>query len=155
ISCAHCHHPDIAFTDGLPRGRGKGARGVGPARSGGKELARATPTLWNALYNARQFWDGRAADLEEQAKGPITDLGEMAEDPARLESELKAIPRYRELFDRAFGGKDGSAASFENCVKAIASFERTLVSRRSRFDALRAGDAGALTAEGKRGPQLS
>ena len=77
MSCAHCHHPDLGFSDGLPRARGKGPSGVGSARSGGVELARAAPTLWNALYNRRQFWDGRSSDLEDEAKNPITHPDEM------------------------------------------------------------------------------
>src|SRR5262245_41373960 len=55
MSCAHCHHPDLGFSDGLPRARGLGSRGVGAERQGGVELARHAPTLWNALYNHRQY----------------------------------------------------------------------------------------------------
>ncbi len=158
MSCAHCHHPDLGLSDGLPRARGKGSSGVGPARSGGVELARAAPTLWNALYNHRQFWDGRSSDLEDQAKNPITHPDEMGEDPAKLVNQLSAIDEYRRLFDRAFAGKDGSrdgsAVTFDNAVKAIAAFERTLVSFRSRFDHYAAGKPDALSVAERRGLKL-
>jgi parallel beta-helix repeat protein len=154
VSCAHCHHPDRGFADGLPRARGRGASGAGSARRGGVELPRHTPSLWNTLYNHRQFWDGRAADLEEQAAGPITDPQEMAEDPAVLVAEVKAIAEYRELFRVAFGGADGESVSFENLRRAIAAFERTLVSFDSRFDRYAAGDAAALAASELRGLKL-
>ncbi|MCS7066335.1 MAG: cytochrome-c peroxidase, partial [Fimbriimonadales bacterium] len=154
MSCAHCHHPDLGFSDGLPRSRGKGAHGAGIQRRGGIELTRGAPTLWNALYNHRQFWDGRAADLEEQARMVITTPEEVNADPDELVRELKAIPEYRRLFDRAFGGENGSSITFENIVKAIAAFERTLVSFNSRFDRYAAGDGSALTPQEKRGLKL-
>jgi cytochrome c peroxidase len=153
-SCAHCHHPDLGFSDGLPRARGRGAEGVGAARAGGVELHRATPTLWNALYNERQFWDGRAADLEEQARGPITHPDEMGEDPERLEAKLRAIPGYVRFFERAFGGEGEAAVSFESTLKAIAAFERTLVSFASRYDRFAAGESSALDEAEVRGLKL-
>jgi cytochrome c peroxidase len=154
MSCAHCHHPDLGFSDGLPRSRGRGAHGAGTERRGGIELTRGAPTLWNALYNHRQFWDGRAADLEEQARMVITTPEEVNADPDELVRELKAIPEYRRLFDRAFGGQNGSAITFGNIAKAIAAFERTLVSFNSRFDRYAAGDGNALTPQEKRGLKL-
>jgi cytochrome c peroxidase len=154
MSCAHCHHPDLGFSDGLPRSRGRGAQGAGTQRRGGIELTRGAPTLWNALYNHRQFWDGRAADLEEQARMVITTPEEVNADPDELVRELKAIPEYRRLFDRAFGGQNGSAITLGNIAKAIAAFERTLVSFNSRFDRYAAGDGNALTPQEKRGLKL-
>ncbi len=154
MSCAHCHHPDLGFSDGLSRSRGRGAQGAGTQRRGGIELTRGAPTLWNALYNHRQFWDGRAADLEEQARMVITTPEEVNADPDELVRELKAIPEYRRLFDRAFGGENGSAITFGNIAKAIAAFERTLVSFNSRFDRYAAGDGNALTPQEKRGLKL-
>jgi cytochrome c peroxidase len=138
----------------LPRSRGRGAQGAGTQRRGGIELTRGAPTLWNALYNHRQFWDGRAADLEEQARMVITTPEEVNADPDELVRELKAIPEYRRLFDRAFGGENGSAITFGNIAKAIAAFERTLVSFNSRFDRYAAGDGDALTPQEKRGLKL-
>ncbi|MCS7064960.1 MAG: right-handed parallel beta-helix repeat-containing protein, partial [Fimbriimonadales bacterium] len=154
MSCAHCHHPELGFSDGLPRSRGRGAHGVGIQRRGGIELTRGAPTLWNALYNHRQFWDGRAADLEEQARMVITTPEEVNANPDELVRELKAIPEYRRLFDRAFGGENGSSITFGNIAKAIAAFERTLVSFNSRFDRYAAGDGSALTPQEKRGLKL-
>src|SRR5262245_28389387 len=154
ISCASCHHPDLGFTDGRGLAMGKGGHGVGPARAGGAEIRRGAPTIWNAAYNHRQFWDGRAADLEEQARGPITSSDEMDQKPEALVAELKAIPEYVRLFDEAFGGTAGSAVTFDNVTRSIAAFERTLVSDRSRFDRYAAGDPAALSPQERRGLAL-
>jgi cytochrome c peroxidase len=154
ISCASCHHPDLGFTDGRGLAMGKGGHGVGPARAGGVEIRRGAPTIWNAAYNHRQFWDGRAADLEEQARGPITSPDEMDQKPEALVAELTAIPEYVRLFDEAFAGTGGSALTFDNVTRAIAAFERTLVSDRSRFDRYAAGDPAALSPQERRGLTL-
>ncbi len=154
LSCAHCHHPDLGFSDGLPRSRGKGAKGAGTQRTGGIELPRGAPSLWNTVYNHRQFWDGRAQHLEEQARMVITTPEEVNADPQQLVEELKAIPEYRRLFDRAFGGKDGESITFKNITYAIAAFQRTLLSFNSRFDRYAAGDGRALTPQEKRGLKL-
>jgi parallel beta-helix repeat protein len=154
VSCATCHHPDLGFADGRPLAMGRGAKGVGPERTRGTELPRGSPTIWNAAFNASQFWDGRARDLEDQARFPITSADEMDQEPGELVRELRSIPEYQLLFDRAFGGAAGAAVTFENVVRAIAAFERTLVSDGSRFDRYRAGDAGALTPSERRGLTL-
>jgi cytochrome c peroxidase len=154
LSCAHCHHPHLGFSDGLPRSRGRGGTGAGRERTGGIELTRGAPSLWNTVYNHRQFWDGRAAHLEEQARMVITTPEEVNADPAELVRELKAIPEYRALFDKAFGGKDGESITFKNVTYAIAAFQRTLVSFNSRFDRYAAGDGSALSPQEKRGLKL-
>jgi parallel beta-helix repeat protein len=154
LSCAHCHHPHLGFSDGLPRSRGRGGKGAGRERTGGIELTRGAPTLWNTVYNHRQFWDGRAAHLEEQARMVITTPEEINADPAELVRELKAIPEYRALFDKAFGGKNGEAITFKNITYALAAFQRTLVSFNSRFDRYAAGDGSALSPQEKRGLKL-
>jgi cytochrome c peroxidase len=154
LSCAHCHHPHLGFSDGLPRSRGRGGIGAGRERTGGIELTRGAPSLWNTVYNHRQFWDGRAAHLEEQARMVITTPEEVNADPAELVRELKAIPEYRALFDKAFGGKDGESITFKNITYAIAAFQRTLVSFNSRFDRYAAGDGSALSPQEKRGLKL-
>jgi parallel beta-helix repeat protein len=151
MSCAHCHHPDLGFSDGLPRARGFGSMGYGADRHGGVELPRHAPGLWNALYNPAQFWDGRARDLEDQAAGPITSGDEMGGDKAKAVEKLKAIPEYRKLFDGAFGGTNGSGITFEHITYAIADFERTFVANNTRYDRYAAGDAGALKPAEKRG----
>ncbi|MCS7207941.1 MAG: right-handed parallel beta-helix repeat-containing protein, partial [Fimbriimonadales bacterium] len=133
---------------------GRGARGAGRERTGGIELTRGAPSLWNTAYNHRQFWDGRAAHLEEQARMVITTPEEVNADPEALVRELKAIPEYRALFDQAFGSKDGEAITFRNITYALAAFQRTLVSFNSRFDRYAAGDGSALTLQEKRGLKL-
>ena len=153
-SCATCHHPDLGLADGRGLAMGRGGKGVGPGRTGGTELRRGAPTVWNAAYSHRQFWDGRASDLEDQAQNPIQSKDEMNQDPAVLVKELTAIPEYVTLFDRAFAGQGGSAVTFENTTRALASFERTLVSSRSRFDRYREGDVAALSASERRGLAL-
>jgi cytochrome c peroxidase len=151
ISCATCHHPDLGFSDGRGLGMGKGGEGVGPDRAGGEILRRGAPTLWNAAYNHKQFWDGRAADLEEQATGPITSENEMGSDPKELVKKLAAIPEYVFRFDAAFGGKDGSSVSLDTATEAVAAFERTLLANNSPFDRFVAGDVNALTPQQRRG----
>src|SRR5262245_37513183 len=89
-SCATCHHPDLGFSDGRLTSMGLSGKGVGPDRQGGKQVRRSAPTIWNAAFNNKQFWDGRANDLEEQASFPITSPDEMNQDRDKLVKELKA-----------------------------------------------------------------
>src|SRR5215470_623460 len=154
MSCATCHHPDLGFTDSRGQSMGKGGHGVGPERAGGDALRRGSPTIWNAGFNFKQFWDGRAADLEEQAAGPITNEHEMASNPDDVVKKLRAIPEYAGRFDNAFGGAQGSSISLDSVTKAIAAFERTLTANNSTFDRFVAGDRNALTASQKRGFNL-
>lgn len=144
VSCAHCHHPDIGFSDGRPKA-------VGVA---GAAVPRHTPTIWNAAFNKEQFWDGRAPTLEEQAKGPIQAAKEMDQDPAELVRELRAVPEYVERFDRAFNGSGGSAITFDNVATAIAAFERTVLTYHSPYDRYAAGETGALLDSARRGLNL-
>ncbi|MGE0127716.1 MAG: parallel beta-helix domain-containing protein [Blastocatellales bacterium] len=156
-SCATCHHPDLGFSDGRNFSMGVGGSGVGPDRKGGKQVRRGAPTVWNAAFNHKQFWDGRANDLEDQARFPITSADEMNQNPDELVKELKAIPEYVQAFDKAFGGGDSSVTpsiTMDNVTFAIAAFERTIVSENSPFDRYAAGDATALTAEQRRGLTL-
>ena len=120
ISCAHCHHPDHGLADGRKLSMGFGGQGIGPERTGGHELGRHAPTLWNAAYQKWQFWDGRAEDLEQQAAGPITNEHEMGEKPETLVKELRENPEYVALFQKAFGGTAEEAVTFENVCRAIA-----------------------------------
>ncbi len=154
ISCASCHHPDLGLADGRGQAMGKGGKGLGPERAGGAVVKRGAPSVWNAAFNHRQFWDGRAADLEDQARFPITSAIEMDQKPDELVDELRAIPEYVRLFDEAFDGKGGSALTFDNTTRAIADFERTLVSDASPFDRYRMGDPTALTPAERRGLTL-
>jgi parallel beta-helix repeat protein len=153
-SCATCHHPDLGLSDGRGLSMGVGGTGTGLDRKGGKELRRGAPTVWNAGFTHRLFWDGRASDLEDQARFPITSSDEMNQNPDELVKELLTIPEYVKLFDQAFKGSDGSAVTFDNVVNAVAVFERTLVSNNSAFDRYAAGDATALSTEARRGLTL-
>ncbi len=154
ISCAHCHHPDFGFSDGRKTSMGLHGKGFGPGRTGGDVLARGAPVIWNAAYNPLQFWDGRAKDLEQQAEGPIQDAHEMNQNASELIRELLGIPEYVRLFQETFGGGPEAAVTFRNVTKAIASFERTLLSFNSKFDRYAAGDSDALNDSEKRGLQL-
>ncbi|NIQ00440.1 MAG: cytochrome-c peroxidase [Nitrospinaceae bacterium] len=141
ISCATCHHPDKGWGDGQPRAIG----------FGGKELGRHSPTVINSGYFAVQFWDGRAPSLEEQAKGPIQAPGEMNQNPEELVKELNAIPEYKEQFGKVFGE---SGITLDNIAKAIAAFERTVVSTNSPYDKYMAGDKSAMSASAVSGMNL-
>src|SRR5262245_13933053 len=154
VSCATCHHPDLGFTDSRGLSMGKGGHGLGPERTGGSVVRRGAPTLWNAAYNHKQFWDGRAEDLEEQAKGPITSDIEMNENPETLVKELKDVSEYARRFDQAFGGSGGSAVTLDNVLKAVASFERMLTANNSPFDRFVRGEVEALTPAQRRGFNL-
>lgn len=153
-SCAHCHHPDHGFTDGRKLSMGFGGSGVGPNRTGGDVLGRGAPSLWNAAYSKWQFWDGRAEDLEAQAAGPITNEHEMGEKPENLVNELKAIPDYVQRFQKVFSGDAEQAVTFANVRRAVAAFERTLLSFNSPFDRYAAGDVTALSPQERDGMKL-
>ncbi len=154
MACATCHHPDMGFSDSRDQSMGFGGKGLGRERKNGAVIKRSAPTIWNAAFNHRQFWDGRAADLEEQAEGPIKSEKEMNQNPDELVAELKGLAEYVTMFDKAFSGKDGSAVTFKNVTYAVAAFERTLVSNNSAFDRYAAGDGDALTPEQKHGLSL-
>lgn len=142
MSCATCHHPDLGFSNGAPT---SAPRPGAPGRN--------VPTLWNVAYLRHLLWDGRLETLEAQAVDPLTLPHEMAATPQGIEDKLKAIPAYVELFDAAFGGGEG-AVTFDNVTRALAAFQRTLLSRDSRFDRYVAGDASALTVQEQRGLAL-
>lgn len=154
ISCAHCHHPDHGFSDGRTTSMGFRAKGFGVDRTGGDALPRHAPSIWNAAYNPTQFWDGRAKDLEQQAEGPMQDTHEMNENADNLVKELRAIPEYVRLFQESFGGAAEAAVTFRNVTKAIATFERTILTFNSKYDRYANGDSAALNESEKRGLQL-
>jgi cytochrome c peroxidase len=142
LSCAHCHRPESGFADGLGTARGRG----------GQLLSRNTPTLWNVAHKERLMWDRRVGTLEAQARIPLLAPDEMGADPARLVARLRAIPAYRDRFAEAFAGED--PVSLENVTRALAAFERTLLSHDSRYDRYARGDRGALSAAERRGLTL-
>jgi cytochrome c peroxidase len=139
IACASCHDPARGFSDGR-------ARAVG---EGGEVLARRSPTLWNLAWAPLLFWDGRAASLEAQAAMPIEAHGEMNQPLGPLAERLSADPAYRAAFARAF--PEEPAPTPLTIVRALAAFQRTLVSPRTRFDAWVEGDEAALTSAERRG----
>jgi cytochrome c peroxidase len=106
----------------------------------------------NAAFLSSQFWDGRAATLEEQALGPIQAMVEMNESLENVVGRLKEIPEYRKMFTEVFGGKE--AVSSGNIAKAIAAFERTLVTPNSPFDRFLSGDTDAISTDARKGWEL-
>ncbi len=139
-SCASCHDIDHAFAD--PR---KGSVGVN-----GHVGTRNAMPLINLGWEKSFFWDGRSATLEEQALLPIQDPTEMASNLEDVINKLLAHDEYPELFDKAYGEPPSEAT----LAKAIASFERILISGGSRYDRYVEGDTNALTASEKRGMSL-
>jgi cytochrome c peroxidase len=142
ISCNSCHVLSKYGVDNEPTSPGhKGQRG-----------GRNSPTVFNAGSHIAQFWDGRAATLEAQAKGPVLNPIEMAmADEASVVKVLESIPGYAPMFKKAFPGEK-SPITYDNMAKAIGAFERTLVTP-SRFDKYLGGDEKALTDEEKKGLQ--
>ncbi len=134
ISCNTCHLLDNYGVDNEPTSDGhKGQRGD-----------RNSPTVYNAAGHFAQFWDGRAPDVEEQAKGPVLNPVEMAmPDEASVVKVLKSIPGYVEAFRAAFPDEK-DPVTFDNMAKAIGAFERKLVTP-GRWDRFLKGDAAALT----------
>ena len=138
LSCASCHSPAYGWGDGQPRGVGHNM----------KQLGRRSPTIVNAAFGQIFMWDGRAGSLEEQALGPIRADVEMNLPIEQLMEKLKAIPEYPPLFQATFP-KAGMTP--ETIAKAIATYERTVVSGRAPFDAWIEGDTKAISEEAKRG----
>jgi cytochrome c peroxidase len=138
VSCASCHDPKFAFTDGKAVSDGiKGQKG-----------GRSAPTVINRAYSLAQFWDGRAGTLEEQAIGPMANPIEMGNTHEALVKNLRGIAGYRPLFQKAFGTPD---FDLDHVAKAIATFERTVLSGNSPYDRYKAGNKSALTPAQVRG----
>ena len=138
LSCASCHSPGFGWGDGQPTGVGHEM----------KRLGRRSPTIINAAYGQIFMWDGRAGSLEEQALGPIQADVEMALSLDELLTRLKAIKEYVTLFETAFPGE---GINPKNIAKAIATYERTVISGRAPFDAWIDGDERAISDAAKRG----
>lgn len=142
VACATCHDPDFGFTDGKPVSEGIQSR-QGEYNS---------PTLFNAAYYSDFFWDGRAASLEAQTEGPVQSPTEMGHTLEGVASQLMADPTYRAEFEKAFGPGDITYTMVE---KAIASFERTIISGNSPFDRyFYGGDEAAISQAAKRGFEI-
>ncbi len=138
ISCASCHNPSFGWQ--VPFAKAIGA--------GGKPLARKSPTTINHAWGGLFFWDGRAASLEEQARGPIQAAVEMDLPLPKAVQRLNQIEGYREAFSKAFPGE---GITEQTILKAIATFERTTVTGDTPFDRWVRGDDKALSAAAQRG----
>lgn len=141
VSCASCHNPALGWSDGLRTGVG----------INGTVLGRATPTVVNTAYNSQFMWDGRKKSLEDQALGPMKTPEEMKTDLAAAINLLGKLPGYKAMFDKAYPGEP---IGEETVAKAIAAFERTVISNDSRFDRWVQGDRRAISLEEWRGYQL-
>jgi cytochrome c peroxidase len=140
LSCNSCHNVMSGGEDNR-----SGSIGVRNQVGG-----RSAPTVWNAAFSSVQFWDGRAPSLEEQARGPVTNPGEMGmKSWDDVVARLKAMPEYPKAFAAAFGSEDSVTA--DNAVKAIAAYERTLITPNSAYDKYVKGDKSALTEQQVRG----
>jgi cytochrome c peroxidase len=141
VACATCHDVSRGFTDRRPASEG----------IGGKVGRRNAPTTLNALLLQTQFWDGRAAGLEDQARLPITNPIEMGmPDEAAAVKAISGDKHYQEAFQAAYG----RALNFDDLARAIGSFERTLVFLDAPFDRFVAGDVNALSDDAKKGWSL-
>lgn len=140
ISCNSCHNVMAAGDDG--RAVSMGIRGQrGP---------RSSPTVFNSGFMSVQFWDGRAATLEEQAKGPLTNPLEMGNKSEKeVVDRLAKIPGYVDTFKKIFGGKN--PLNIDNVVKAIAAYERTLTTLNSPYDKFQKGDKKAMSELAQKG----
>jgi cytochrome c peroxidase len=138
IACSHCHDPAKAFVD--HEAVADGVRG--------QKGQRNSPTVLNAMFNASQFWDGRAATLEDQAKLPILNPVEMAQkSPDDVVAKVAKIPEYDKAFREVFGRE----VNYDDLAAAIAAFERTQFAGDAPFDHFIAGEEKAIGDAAKRG----
>lgn len=139
-SCASCHNPELGLSDGLANGFG----------SDGTQLDRNAPHLFNLAWGVSFFWDGRSSTLEDQALGPIQSSVEMQMSAEGVIERLAKIPFYKTTFTEVYD--DG--LTFDNVGKAIAAYERTLISDNSAFDQYLAGNKTAMSPAAIRGLKL-
>jgi cytochrome c peroxidase len=144
LSCNSCHNVMADGSDGRPTSLGVHAQAGG----------RNSPTVWNSAFMTVQFWDGRAPTLEEQAKGPMVNSVEMGMGTHDVVlGRIRKIPGYVTQFKKVFGNND-SALTIDNAVKAIAAYERTLITPGSAFDKFLKGDKKAISAAAQKGHDL-
>lgn len=141
ISCASCHLPELNWTDGKQRSVGHE----------GAITKRNAPTIQNSWFYNRLFWDGRSRDLQDQAFGPINSETEMHSEMHEVMRKLNRSAAYKSYFKKAFGSE---WIDPDRLTEAIAVFEKTIASGRSRFDAFMAGDKKALSNSELRGLHL-
>lgn len=137
-SCATCHNPGLHWEDGMALGTGHGH----------KKLERGTPSVANLAWDELFFLDGRAEGLEAQAKMPIESMSEMGMTEEKIVEFLNKTEGYKPLFEKAFPGEE---ITEDNLAKAIATFERGIVSNKAPFDLWIEGDETAITESAKRG----
>lgn len=138
MNCATCHNPSLGWEDGV----------AGAFGGQGKNLSRHSPTTLNMAWSDSFFWDGRAATLEEQIRGPVESPNEMNLPLNTAVERLQNVEGYRNRFERVFPGK---GIQIDSILKAIATYERTLVSGTAPFDRWVEGDETALPDAAKRG----
>ncbi len=144
VSCNSCHDVAGNGTNNLPQSFGVFGR---------LDLPRTTPTVFNAAFNTVQFWDGRARSLEQQIEGPTTNPVEMGmPSHEAVANRVKRIAGYRAEFAEVFGGRD--PITFDHVAKAIAAFERTLVTPNSPYDRYLKGDTAAMSTAAREGMKL-
>ena len=141
MNCATCHNPSLGWEDGV-----KGAFG-----GQGVNLDRHSPTILNMAWGSEFFWDGRAPNLEEQVRGPVEAPGEMNVPLSVVVERLKQVKGYQTLFSKVFPGK---GVHEDGILKAIATYERTIVSGTAPFDRWIEGNEQAISASAKRGFDL-
>jgi len=140
VSCNTCHNVMAGGDDN--RAVSMGVHG----QTGG----RSAPTVWNSAFSSSQFWDGRAATLEDQAKGPVTNPIEMGMSDLEVAMDrVRSIPGYKEYFVAAFGEKE--PMTVDNAAKAVAAYERSLITPNSPYDRYVKGDKKAMTGQQVRG----
>ncbi len=143
ISCNTCHNVGMGGVDYQVTSTGHRWQ-KGP---------RNAPTVLNSVFNVAQFWDGRADDLKQQAKGPVQASAEMNNTPEMVVKALRSMPEYTALFKKAFPGQ-ADPVTFDNMAAAIEAFEATLLTPGSPFDRYLEGDEGAITEAQKEGLKL-
>lgn len=141
MSCGTCHNPQFGWSDGLPTAVGNMS----------EILDRATPTIVNTAYNSIQMWDGRKRTLEDQAMGPMEAAKEMNMNVKRLFEWMNRSEGYKTAFAKAYPGEKIDSMTLS---KAMATYERTIVSNTSPFDSWLKGDAKAMTAQQVNGFKL-
>lgn len=143
ISCNTCHNIGTGGVDLQETAVGHGWQKGG----------RNSPTVFNAIFNLAQFWDGRAQDLKEQAKGPPQAAIEMNSTPERVVATIKSMPEYVNLFKKAFP-QDSDPITYDSIAKAIEAFEATLLTPDAPFDKYLNGDSTALKGDEQTGLRL-
>lgn len=167
IACVSCHHPSLAFADGIQLSKGVGGTGLGMNRTGGQQVKRNSQTVLNTAFNgltdggeqipeaAPMFWDSREFGLEGQAQGPILSAEEMRGTAISEEdiidtvlSRLNSIPEYKNRFLQSFGSNQITEIEV---LQAIATYERSLTANNSPFDQYMRGNTTALSGQEIRG----